>query len=86
MGSTCRQDSAEDVSSPGTPFEGKLSAVGKSRTPSQLRSLAHALATEDCIWLAGGLPSKEAFPLASVTMTTKYGETITIDDPTTVRP
>jgi len=81
MGSRGEAGAAASEDGQKTPFEGKLSAVAKSRTPSRLRSLAPALAIPDVIWLAGGLPSGDVFPLTSVSITTKYGEAITMDDP-----
>lgn len=69
-----------------SPFVGKLSPVAEARRPSRLRSLAPALAVEGMIWLAGGLPPRDVFPLTSVTLTTKYGDVVTVDDPQQVAP
>ena len=60
-------------------LESKVTAEALRRGPSPMRKLAPLLKVDGIVWLAGGLPNKEAFPMTSINVKLYDGSEVVID-------
>lgn len=59
-----------------TELQTRLSLVGNNRHPNQIRSLIPIFGKPGVVWLAGGFPHPELFPIKEISFTTVSGHKV----------
>ena len=79
LGALARHVAAQQQPAAGIAYGDYLSTTSAAREPSALRSLYPLLQIEGMLSLGNGQPNPDSFPFASLSVTTKDGETFELE-------